>query len=115
MRLSRLINTLKPFVKPRSFSLDNHLGLAWNIAPGEERYRVRIRFDAHVSSLISETYWHKTQVLTPLEDGGLLFESTVDGLNEIVWWVLSFGSHARVEEPRELREMVMGEAKALAS
>jgi predicted DNA-binding transcriptional regulator YafY len=31
---------------------------------------------------------------------------TVDGLEEIVWWVLSYGPHCRVMEPGELRERV---------
>jgi predicted DNA-binding transcriptional regulator YafY len=30
----------------------------------------------------------------------------VDGLDEIVWWVLSYGPHATVLEPAEFREMV---------
>ena len=39
-------------------------------------------------------------------DRSLIFRCTVDGLDEIVWWVLSMGPHCMVHKPVELREFV---------
>ena len=41
------------------------------------------------------------------EDGSIAFRCTVDGLDEIVWWVLSMGPHCRVVKPAELAEWVV--------
>jgi predicted DNA-binding transcriptional regulator YafY len=35
----------------------------------------------------------------------------VDGLEEIVWWTLSYGANCRVIEPAELRKRVAEELK----
>ena len=39
-------------------------------------------------------------------DRSLIFRCTVDGLDEIVWWVLSMGPHCMVHKPVELRVLV---------
>jgi predicted DNA-binding transcriptional regulator YafY len=36
----------------------------------------------------------------------------VNGFDEILWWVLQMGSHARVVEPPELRDMLAKELDA---
>jgi predicted DNA-binding transcriptional regulator YafY len=38
----------------------------------------------------------------------------VNGLNEIKWWVLSYGDQAVVREPAELRQAVSDIARATA-
>jgi predicted DNA-binding transcriptional regulator YafY len=40
------------------------------------------------------------------DDGSITFRCKVDGLDEIVWWVLSMGPHCTVVHPKELADRV---------
>jgi hypothetical protein len=50
---------------------------------------------------IADTHWHSTQQIEWLEDKSIRFQCQVDGLEEIVWWVLSMGPYYQVESPPE--------------
>ncbi len=91
---------------PRDFSLKKHLGNAWRMIRGDKTYKVHLRFDAKFAEGIADTHWHETQETQFAEDGSLDFRCRVDGLDEIVWWVLSMGPHCRVVAPKELADRV---------
>jgi predicted DNA-binding transcriptional regulator YafY len=98
---------------PDGWTLEKTLGYAWRMMRGSRRYRVRIRFDSEVARNVSDTLWHPTQLLTWEADGQCVFECQVDGLDEIIWWVLGYGAHARVLEPAELAGMVRDTAQKM--
>ncbi|MCP4250825.1 MAG: WYL domain-containing protein [bacterium] len=97
-----------------SFSLDDHFGDAWQMIRGDRKYHVIIRFNKKVATNVEEVVWHRTQQTRYLPGGDLLFEVDVDGLNEIVWWILGYGHEAEVEQPLELRRLVAEHVRALA-
>lgn len=97
------------------FSLDQYLGNAWMMIRGDKAYRVRIRFLKKVAANVDEILWHKTQRTTLQEDGSLIFEATVDGLEEITWWILGYGDQAHVLGPAELRDCIARHAKHMAA
>jgi predicted DNA-binding transcriptional regulator YafY len=98
------------------FDLESHLQGAWELfrrSDGvDRRIRVVVDFDALFSKNIVETMWHSTQSIEPLPAGGVRFTAQVNGFDEILWWVLQMGSHARVVEPPELRELLARELDA---
>jgi len=98
---------------PRNFSLEKHLGNAWRMMRGATRYHVELLFEPGFAETISDTSWHRTQAFEHLEDGSLRFMCTVDGLDEIVWWILSMGAHCKVVEPAELIERVREESRRM--
>lgn len=101
---------------PPRFTLERFLGNAWLLVRERgQRSEVRIRFQRKVASNVAEVAWHKTQRLAWNDDGTLDFMVTVDGLNEISWWVLGYGDQAEVLEPRELREIVAGHASRMVA
>lgn len=109
LRLSRFVKAVMSdhrYDIPGDFSLQNHFGHAWRMIRGEPRYDVEIEFDAEFAQTMSETRWHHTQRIDHRDDGGAVFRCTVDGLDEIVWWVLSMGPHCRVVKPVELADRV---------
>ena len=117
LKLSRFVEcsrTDERYAVPEDFSLDDHLGQAWRMIRGSERHDVVIDFDAAFAETISETRWHATQEIEFHNDGTITFRCSVDGLDEIVWWVLSMGPHAVVREPAELRERVAALARETA-
>lgn len=105
-RFAAVDPTQRTFTVPRGFSIDAHLGNAWRMIRGEKSYKVDLRFDADFADTIEDTHWHQTQETEWEPDGSLRFRCTVDGLDEIVWWILSMGPHCRVLAPGELADRV---------
>lgn len=91
---------------PAEFRLDGHLGLAWRMIRGDRRYHVELWFDNRFAETIADTHWHSTQEVEWHADNSITFRCTVDGLDEIVWWVLSMGPHCVVRKPKALAERV---------
>lgn len=91
---------------PDDFSLEAYRGKAWRMIRGDRLYRVVITFDATVAETVSDTNWHSTQQIEEHDDNSITFTCDVEGLDEIVWWVLGYGPYATVREPAELVAMV---------
>jgi predicted DNA-binding transcriptional regulator YafY len=109
LKLSRFIQasaTDKPYQIPEDFDLDAHLGHAWRMIRGEERYDIELWFAPEFAETIEDTRWHSTQHIEPHDDGSITFRCRVDGLDEIVWWVLSMGPYCVVKHPAALVERV---------
>lgn len=97
-KLSRFISiepTEQPYAIPDDFSLDHYRGNAWRMIRGDKTYQVMIHFDAAMAETVSDTHWHRTQQIEDHDDGSITFRCTVDGLDEIVWWVLGYGPGQR--------------------
>ena len=77
------------------------------------RTHVVIEFARRIAPLIREVRWHSTQQIHENSDGGLRFEATVAGWQEVGWWVLTWGDEAEVLEPTELREWVVQTAEQM--
>lgn len=102
------------FQIPRGFSIERYLGNAWHLVPerGPDQ-DVVIRFKPLVARNVSDVVWHKTQQTQLEEDGTLIFQVRVSGLNEISWWILGYGDQAEVLQPDRLRQLVIGRATSL--
>lgn len=105
-RMLRFVVTDESYEIDPKFNLDDYFGHAWLMIRGDRRYHVKARFLEKVAGNVDEIAWHKTQRTTYQEDGSLLFEVDVDGIDEISWWLLGYGDQAQVLEPPELRELV---------
>jgi proteasome accessory factor B len=97
---------------PREFSLDKHLGNAWNLMPhdGPDEHVV-VRFSHLVARNVAEVQWHRTQRVEKLSDGSIEYHVDVSGLSEIVWWILGYGDQAQVLKPASLRQQVAKRAR----
>jgi predicted DNA-binding transcriptional regulator YafY len=82
--------------------------------PGRD-HQVVVRFQPLVARNVAEVVWHKTQQTEVLDDGSLLFEARVSGLNEIAWGILGYGDQAEVLKPARLRRMVAHRAANMHS
>jgi len=105
-RFTALHPTPVSYEVPKGFSLATHLGNAWRMIRGDKGYDVELRFDAEFAETIADTHWHGTQEVTWHKDESITFRCRVDGLDEIVWWILSMGPHCTVRRPRELAQRV---------
>ncbi len=99
---------------PAGFSLDSYLGNAWQmIREKDHPHHVIVKFAPMVAGNVAEIQWHKTQQIKPQPDGSIHFHVDVEGLNEIVWWVLGYGNQAEVLQPPELRQKILEHVHSL--
>jgi proteasome accessory factor B len=101
------------FAAPK-MTLDDYLGNAWRFIREGKEHDVRLRFDPLVAANVAEVRWHRTQKVTWEDDGSMLFEVRVDGLNEIYWWILGYGDQVEVLAPKPLRDRVKQAAARMA-
>ncbi len=105
----------EPFILIDNFDLEKHLRHSFGIFHGDEPVQVQIRFAEPVTRYVQESNWHPTQILTSQEDGSLLAEFKLTDTHEVSRWILSFGQHAEVLEPKELREDIIQEIAQMQS
>ncbi|MGB9620312.1 MAG: helix-turn-helix transcriptional regulator, partial [Armatimonadota bacterium] len=115
VRFLSAFETGETFSLPADFSVDEFFASSWEAWAGDEPVLVRVRFDPEVAEMISEVKRHPSQVVRPLPDGGIIFEVTVAGIEEIGAWIMGYGKHAVVLEPERLREYVFEHARAMAA
>ena len=70
-----------------------------------------IRYTREAAVLVTETTWHHTQKVRRHKDGTATLTFLIDGLDEILWWVLGWSGRVCVVKPPELREMVVGQLR----
>jgi len=112
-RFNECKETKQPFAIPDDFSLDQYFGKAWRMMRGEGRYKIELLFAPDVAETVADTWWHASQESIEHDDGSVTMYFEVDGLDEIVWWILSYGPQCRVIEPPELRVRVMDAAREM--
>lgn len=107
-RMQSLALTDEHFKVPADFSISEYLGHSWLIERGTPT-RVVIEFDSSQIPYIANRQWHHSQELEILPGGDLRMTVTTGSLGELMRWVMSFGSHARIIEPEDLRRQVIQE------
>jgi proteasome accessory factor B len=112
-RIEQAEVTKFPFSRPGGFDLQSHLRGAFGVFHGDGDIFVKIRFAPTVARYVQESRWHESQQLARQKDGSLLAGFRLSSTEEIKHWVLSFGRHAEVLEPRELREEIVEELRVL--
>ena len=105
-RFQSLRETDRPTEVPRDFDLNEFFGNAWAVYRGEKTFTIRLRFSEIGASLVTETKWHHTQKVQRHRDGSATLTFKVDGLSEIVYWILGWGDRVTVLDPPELRSLV---------
>ena len=98
-------------IVPADFSVKDYFGNAWGVYRGDKSYDVEIWFSPKAAPLVCETAWHHTQNVKRHKDGSATLGFTVDGLDEILWWILGWSGRAKVIKPTELRTMVVEQLK----
>lgn len=108
------------FKRPLDFSIGRFLGESFGVftKPTKTKHVVRIAFDAFAASRIEERQWHPSQKIKQLSrdrGGGIELSLTLGNLEEIERWILSWGGHAEVLGPTELKERIANTVSALAA
>jgi predicted DNA-binding transcriptional regulator YafY len=114
-RIERVELTQDPYEIPTNFDPRDLLADAWGIWYTEnEPVEVVLKFHRNVAARVRETRWHRSEEETELQDGSIVWKAKVAEPQEMIPWIRAWGSDVEVIEPKELRESMMGEAKAIA-
>jgi predicted DNA-binding transcriptional regulator YafY len=68
--------------------------------------QIVLRFSGRAAQLVRERNWHPSQQIQELADGNLELSITLNSLEEIVPWVLSWGKGCEVVSPVKLQKKV---------
>ncbi len=102
----------EPFEMPDAFDGGQFMESSFGVFQGQP-VQVKIWFDASVAGYIEEKVWHSSQTLSAQADGSVILTMQVAGIEEIRFWVMSWGAKARVLEPQDLRAAIRSEAAAI--
>ena len=107
------------FVIPADFDPDDLLGKAfgiWNDGRAREEHVVVVELTGFAARMAGERRWHASQKEQWLDPGHerVRVSFKVSRFEDILRWVLGWGSHARVIRPPELANRVRAEAMATA-
>ncbi|MFO7848460.1 MAG: WYL domain-containing protein [Spirochaetia bacterium] len=107
-RMSDVYLLDRRFNIPEDFSLDDFVDRDFGVFARYTSYSVRLRIASDVHTFFTERIWHRNQKLETGPDGTLILSFPTNQLEEVMYWVLSWGEHVVVEEPKELVDMVRG-------
>lgn len=100
---------------PDEFDPRDLLADAWGIWYTEnEPVEVVLKFHRNVAQRLRETRWHRSEEEAELHDGSIVWKAKVAEPQEMIPWIRAWGADCEVLQPRELRETMMGETKAMA-
>ena len=110
----RELKTLnKCFFEEDNFGADDYLGRAWSIKRGGILYNIKLKFSSEIAQDVAEVQWHSTQTADFQNDGSAIIEFRVDGLSEIIFWILGYGDRVEVLAPQILRKKIVGMAHSV--
>lgn len=97
----------EPAIIPEDFDLRSYFANAWAVYRGDKSYTIELRFSPVAAKIVTETIWHPTQKSKFHKDGTATLSFQVDGLEEILHWLLTWAGRVEVRKPEELRELFL--------
>jgi predicted DNA-binding transcriptional regulator YafY len=99
------------------FSIGRYLEQSFGVfaRPTKTKHTIHITFDSFAAPLVQERQWHPSQKVKQLRDGGIELSLTLGNLEEVERWILSWGSHALVVAPPELKDRIANTVRTLAN
>ena len=88
---------------------------SWKSWLGDEKHKIKLYLSKEWADRIRPRMLIRGQRVTKQEDGSIIFEATVNSLNEIAGWVVSRGEGVKVLAPNALKEQVIELAKGVLS
>jgi proteasome accessory factor B len=113
-RIDRVEVERERFEIPAGFAPEEQLQSAFGIVD-DSVMEIVIRFSPAVAHTVRDRLWHPSQTVVDEDDGSIRLAFTAGGTMEIVSWLLSYGCHAEVLAPPELRSEVAHVVSGLAA
>lgn len=111
-RIKMLTTTDASFSVPEDFRLEEYMGSGFGVIGGNPE-KIKIWFAPDIAGYIKEKTWHESQVIDQQRDGSIIFEADMAITEELLSWIMSWGSKAEVLEPTALKDQIHEEALAM--
>jgi predicted DNA-binding transcriptional regulator YafY len=112
-RIRSITLTDHPYQMPLDFKVDEYVQDALGVMRSGRRIEVELLFSKKAAAWVKDKSWHPSQEIKLLKDGRLKMILKVADNDELVGWILSFGSQVRVIRPETLRQRVKEQAKKI--
>lgn len=86
---------------------------SWKSWLGDEKHKIKLHLSKEWAERVNPRMLIRGQKVTKQDDGSIIFEATVNSLNEIAGWIVSRGEGVKVLAPAALREQVIELANAV--
>jgi proteasome accessory factor B len=104
--------TRQRFEIPDTYQPEAHFSGAFGLV-SDTPMKVRVRFSAEISHTVADRIWMPGQKISTDSERRMCVEFEAAGQMELVSWILSYGVHAEVLEPAELRREVKRQVKGM--
>ncbi len=101
-RICEVTREKERFELPREYRPEEHLRNSFGIVE-ESSVNVRVKFSPAVAHTVKDRIWHSSQKVEERANGDVVLSFVAGGTMEILSWVLSYGCHAEILDPPELR------------
>lgn len=112
-RIRSIALTDHPYQMPLGFNVEDYVQDALMIMRGGRRIEAELLFSKAAAAWVKDKSWHPSQETQLLKNGSLKMTLKVADNNELVGWILSFGSQVRVIRPEALGQKIKDEAKKI--
>jgi len=102
----------KKFIPPPDSEISALLDMAFNLNFADPITAV-IHFSARISPYICERRWSNRQSLEHHKDGSCTLTITTSGRNDLLFWILYWGSDAQLISPESLRKLLAAEIEKM--
>ncbi|HOC58253.1 MAG TPA: WYL domain-containing protein [Verrucomicrobiota bacterium] len=113
-RMREAAATREKFQLPPGFDPRKHFETSLGVMSGKGDYRVAVEMDAWLTDILRGRRWHPSQQITEFPDGRSQLRLRLSCLEEIEQYILSWGAHAIVLDPPELRQRLLRTTRELA-
>ena len=117
LRVSRILHPVerlsRKFSMPAQSAIEKALSRVWGTHYDDTEYTITIWFSSDVARIIKDTTRHPSQKIYENPDGSIHYTVCVCGYREIISWVLSYGSKAKVIAPFWIAEEVAQEIERM--
>lgn len=96
------------FEMDKKFSLKEYMKNSFGIYR-DDKLNLKLCIYKPMSYIVSEKIWVENQKIIWNDDESIIFEAIMSGKTEIVSWILSMGSNAKVLGPGELKKTIKEE------
>jgi predicted DNA-binding transcriptional regulator YafY len=108
--LDKIMNvkmTEEQFCKVPREKFEDLFMFSWKSWLGDEKYKIKLLVSKEWADRIRPRMLIKGQKVTKQEDGSIIFEATINSLNEIAGWIVSRGEGIKVLAPEKLKVHVL--------
>lgn len=111
-RIRSIALTDHPYQLPLGFDVQEYVRDALNVMRGRP-IEVELVFAKKAAAWVKDKTWHPSQEIKRLKNGALKMTLRVADNDELVGWILSFGSQVKVIRPNDLGKKVKVEAQKI--